>query len=146
MVGDHPAKQAQLFYLAFGPPCPDGNSHVYEPDSVCDGCCKVMKELHNHADWDRFAEYSPEDFHDGKEMFYSLAQAICSCMSAVNHWAENMLAKVLDELFINSQRLWKRENVAGFLLFCSEKVSRHNVFVSMCIVVPVAKKTLVSFR
>ena len=57
----------------------------------------------------------------GKEMFYTLAQAVCSCMTAVPAWKETMMASMLDSLF-NIPASWKRENVAGFLLFCSEKV------------------------
>ncbi len=54
-------------------------------------------------------------------MFYTLAQAVCSCMTAVSWWKEQMLVSVLDQLFCVPSP-WRRENVAGFLLFCSEKL------------------------
>ncbi len=56
-------------------------------------------------------------------MFYTLAQAVCSCMTAVKMWKEELLVPVLDQLF-RTPSPWKRENVAGFLLFCSEKVRK----------------------
>ena len=56
-------------------------------------------------------------------MFYTLAQAVCSCINVANNqfWRQEMLHRVLDELFRLPQ-IWKKDNVAGFLLFCSEKV------------------------
>ena len=53
-------------------------------------------------------------------MFYTLAQAVCSCLS-ITRWKQNLLCDVLDAMF-RIPRPWKRENVAGFLLFCSEEV------------------------
>jgi len=123
LVGNNVQKQAILFYMAFGPACPDGD-HLEDPDTVCVGCLKLMGELNNHADWTRFASETPVDFHEGKEMFYNLAQAVCCCMTAVKAWAERSMVDVLDGLFSSFEqgRVWKRENVAGFLLFCSEKL------------------------
>lgn len=61
-------------------------------------------------------------FHfKGKAMFYTLAQAICSCVNANKKWRTEHVNRVLDELF-KVPRPWRRDNVAGFLLFCSEKV------------------------
>ena len=54
-------------------------------------------------------------------MFYTLAQAVCSCMTAVPAWREAKMSGMLDSLF-NIPASWKRENIAGFLLFCSEKL------------------------
>ena len=61
-------------------------------------------------------------------MFYTLAQAVCSCINVASNqfWRQEMLHQVLDELFRLPQ-IWKKDNVAGFLLFCSEKV-RENSF------------------
>ncbi len=47
-------------------------------------------------------------------------------MCAVEQWKEEFLVPVLDKLF-DIPRSWKRENIAGFLLFCSEKVRRDNM-------------------
>ena len=62
-------------------------------------------------------------------MFYTLAQAICSCINITQNqsWRREMLHKVLDKLF-NIPFSWKRDNVAGFLLFCSEKVNVTYIF------------------
>ena len=54
-------------------------------------------------------------------MFYTLSQAICSCTMAVDSWKKEMMNQVLEQL-IQIPSTWKKDNVAGFLLFCSEKV------------------------
>jgi hypothetical protein len=51
-----------------------------------------------------------------------MAQAICCIVSAKPEWKENYMADVLDELFMTPEA-WNGDNVAGFLLFCSERVS-----------------------
>ena len=80
-----------------------------------------MKVIHNHADWDAFAEMPPEDFHGGKEVFYTLAQATCSIVNYSAKWGAEALPEVLLELF-KTPEPWEQDNVAGFLLFCSERV------------------------
>ena len=58
----------------------------------------------------------------GKKMFFCMAQAICCCLNSRRHqWKNQMLVQVLDSLF-HVPRPWPLENVAGFLLFCSEPV------------------------
>ncbi len=116
-----PESQAHVFFLLFGPSCADGQSHHDNQPGLWEGFRLIMNDLDNHADWDAFVDNSADDFHEGKEMFYTLAQAVCSCMTAVRPWKEECLVPVLDHLFC-IPRPWKRENVAGFLLFCSEKV------------------------
>ena len=80
-----------------------------------------MKVIHNHADWDAFTETSPIDFHDGKGVFYTLAQATCSIVNYSAEWGAEALPDVLLELF-KTPEPWEQDNVAGFLLFCSERV------------------------
>ena len=82
-----------------------------------------MSTMYNHADWDLFSTNSPDGFHDGRTMYYTLAQAICCTMTTHPQWQVNYLTDVLDHLFWTPTQ-WKRDNVAGFLLFCSEKVRK----------------------
>ena len=80
-----------------------------------------MKVIHNHADWDAFSEMAPDDFHGGKEVFYTLAQATCCIVNYSAKWGAEALPEVLLELF-KTPEPWQPDNIAGFLLFCSEKV------------------------
>ena len=60
----------------------------------------------------------------GKAMFYGLAQAICSCLTASPSWKSQYACAVVDALF-DTPRPWLRQNAAGFLLFCSEALILH---------------------
>ena len=60
----------------------------------------------------------------GKSMFYGLAQAVCSCLSASPTWKSEMCVDVVDALFV-TPKPWLRQNEAGFLLFCSESLIIH---------------------
>jgi len=123
-VENNPKKQAMVFLLMFGPPCQDAQDHYDHPESLNPNQTKILMELNNHTDWERFADNVPEDFYEGKEMFYTLAQALCSCLSAGSNWKNKFASQVLEEMFCIPQK-WKRENVAGFLLFCSEGLILH---------------------
>jgi hypothetical protein len=81
-----------------------------------------LEETHNHTDWDSFSDVSPDDFHEGKTMFYTLAQAVCSCITYNKQWKDEMVSEVLDYMF-QIPKPWLKENVAGFLLFCNETVT-----------------------
>lgn len=120
-VWQSPRAEAMTFFLLFGPTCDDNVSHYEALGLVNRSQRIVMEELNNHADWSRFEDSNPEDFHEGKAMFYTLAQAICSCVNANKKWRTEHVNRVLDELF-KVPRPWRRDNVAGFLLFCSEKL------------------------
>jgi hypothetical protein len=61
----------------------------------------------------------------GKDLFFGLAQALCSCLNSNQKWRDSMLVTVLDQLFL-MPKAWPIENIAGFLLFCSEPVSLKN--------------------
>jgi len=54
-------------------------------------------------------------------MFFTLAQAVCSCINLNSEWKENMVNPVLEMMF-TTPRPWDPINVAGFLLFCNEQV------------------------
>ena len=109
---------SQLFQ---GPACPDGVSHYDDLSGGNKYAGDLMKEIYNHADWDAFSETAAEDFHSGKEAFYSLAQATCSIVNYSAKWGKEALPEVLLELF-RTPDPWQQDNVAGFLLFCSERV------------------------
>jgi len=123
-VGNNPKHQAMIFLLMFGPPCQDAQDHYDHPETLTPNQTKILTELNNHTDWERFVDNVPEDFYEGKEMFYTLAQALCSCLSAGKNWKRTYAAQVIEEMFTIPQK-WKRENVAGFLLFCSEGLILH---------------------
>jgi len=123
-VGSNPKQQALIFLLMFGPPCQDAQDHYDQPETLTPNKTKILMELNNHTDWERFVDNVPEDFYDGKEMFYTLAQALCSCLSTSSCWKHKSACRVLEEMFL-IPRKWKRENVAGFLLFCSEGLILH---------------------
>jgi len=125
-VGNDSRQQAMLFLLMFGPACQDSQDHYDHPETLTQGKAIILTELNNHTDWERFVDNVPEDFHEGKEMFYTLAQAICSCLSACGKWKKEAASQVLEEMFAIPQR-WKRENIAGFLLFCSEALILHYI-------------------
>lgn len=125
-VGNEPRQQGMVFLLMFGPPCQDAQDHYDQPESLTQNKTMILTELNNHTDWERFVENVPEDFYEGKEMFYSLAQAICSCLSASGSWKADSASQVLEEMFTIPHK-WKRENVAGFLLFCSEALILHYI-------------------
>lgn len=114
--------QATLFLLAFGIGCDDSNDHYKNSKSLSLFQRGILDDLHNHTDWDCLTESVPEDFHEGKKMFLTLAQAICSCMQQKRAWKEEMLSSVLNDMF-SIPTVWLRENIAAFLLFCSENVS-----------------------
>ena len=59
-------------------------------------------------------------------MFFNLAQAICSCASYCETWKEEMVTDVLNAMF-QIPTVWNRDNIAGFLLFCSENLILHYV-------------------
>ena len=106
----------------------------------------LVTELNNHTDWSAFTEEEALDFHEvitilhifiridyvkemfcvfqGKAMFYGLAQAICSCLTASPSWKSQYACAVVDALF-DTPRPWLRQNAAGFLLFCSEALILH---------------------
>jgi hypothetical protein len=54
-------------------------------------------------------------------MFFCMAQAVCCCLASTSKWRDNYLVAVLDQMFL-TPRPWPLENIAGFLLFCSESV------------------------
>jgi len=123
--GDDLSRQAMLFVLMFGPPCQDNMGHHEDlPEALNDSQKLMLNELNNHADWGAFTESTADDFHEGKEMFYTLAQAVCSCLSASAKWKQETCYRLLEELFV-TPRGWMAENVAGFLLFCSEALILH---------------------
>lgn len=125
-VGSCARQQAMVFLLMFGPSCQDAHDHYDQPESLTLNQTMILKELNNHTDWDRFVDNVPEDFYEGKEMFYTLAQAFCSCLSACCNWKKESASAVLDAMFEIPHK-WKRENVAGFLLFCSEGLILHYI-------------------
>lgn len=125
-VGEDHKQQAMVFLLMFGPACQDAQDHYDQPESLSPSKIMLLAELNNHTDWERFAESIPEDFYEGKEMFYSLAQAVCSCISASSEWKDQHVNNVLHEMFSIPLK-WKRENIAGFLLFCSEALILHYI-------------------
>ena len=90
----------------------------------------ILSELYTHTDFNSMIVATPLDFHEGKEMFYTLAQAISSCFGGNQVWRDEMCCDVLDALFETPEK-WERENVAGFLLFCCENVNSSwmNIFV-----------------
>ena len=59
-------------------------------------------------------------------MFFNLAQAVCSCASYCETWKEDMVTDVLNAMF-QLPTVWNRDNIAGFLLFCSENLILHYV-------------------
>ena len=79
----------------------------------------MLEEIHNHTFWEAYVDWIPDDFYEGKSMYAVLAAAICSCMSYSQIWSDSMMTDVLDKMFTVPDT-WLRENVAGFLLFCSE--------------------------
>lgn len=123
-VGDKPHQQAMVLLLLFGPACQDSLTHYDQPSGLTVTQKKVLTELNNHTDWDAFVYTSPIDFREGKEMFYTLAQAICSCLTASPQWKDEMVCDVIDHMFTLPE-VWRRDNVAGFLLFCSEALILH---------------------
>ena len=126
---DRPWLQALVLLSMFGPICEDTDDHYGGEDLsmiLTFDQLHILEELNNHTDWELVTEYSPDDFHEGKKMFFTLAQAICSCMSYSNVWKEGMSSDVLDMMF-QTPTLWMRENIAGFLLFCSENAILHYV-------------------
>ena len=104
-----------------GPECPDGDIHYDDAAAGNKYAGDVMKVLYNHADWEAFLEIAPDDFHGGKEVFYNLAQATCSILNFSPKWGAEAMPQVLKELW-KMPEPWEQDNVAGFLLFCSEKV------------------------
>lgn len=122
-IGTHcqPRAQAIFFLVTFGYACDDGNDHYDDSASLSFYQRAILEDIHNHTDWDCFGEYVPEDFHDGKKMFLTIAQAICSCMLHDPSWKNEMLSPVLNEIF-KIPSPWRHENIASFLLFCSESV------------------------
>lgn len=126
---DEPRLQALILLSMFGPICEDTDDHYGGEDLtmiLSFDQMHILEELNNHTDWELVTEIAPEDFHEGKKMFFTLAQAICSCMSYSNFWKEEMSSIVLDIMF-RTPTLWMRENIAGFLLFCSESAILHYV-------------------
>jgi len=122
--------QATLFTLMFGPPCRDTQGHHGPGGDKVPGVPLtpdqrvLVTELNNHTDWSAFVEEEALDFHEGKAMFYGLAQAICSCLTASPSWKSQYACAVVDALF-DTPRPWLRQNAAGFLLFCSEALILH---------------------
>ena len=98
-VGDNVKSQAIFLLIAFGYTCDDTNDHYTKPDTLSYYQRNLLEDIHNHTDWECYGELPPDDFHDGKKMFYSLAQAICCCMSYSIKWKEEMLSKVLRKIF-----------------------------------------------
>jgi len=128
-VKDKPRLQALVLLSLFGPVCEDTDDHYGGEDLsmvLTFDQLHMLEELNNHTDWELVAEIAPDDFHEGKKMFFTLAQAICSCMSYSTVWKEGMSSDVLDMLF-QTPNLWMRENIAGFLLFCSENAILHYI-------------------
>ena len=128
-VCNNAKSQAMLFLVMFGPPCPDNQQHYahLDDEKLTQTQKVILNELNNHTEWESFTESVTEDFHEGKDMFYSLAQAICSCLSASLKWKREKVCDVLEAMFTTPSQ-WKRENVAGFLLFCSEGVRKRFLF------------------
>jgi len=121
--------QATMLTLMFGPACEDNSGHYSgqgEPTgpALSQAQKVVVNELNNHTDWSAFTETVAEDFHTGKAMFYGLAQAVCSCLSASVAWKEDFATRVVDKLFV-TPKPWLRRNTSGFLLFCSESLILH---------------------
>ena len=117
-----PKAQALVFLLTFGYPCSDALTHYDNASDLNFYQRAILEDLHNHTDWECFTEAAPADFHEGKQMFLPLAQAICCCMTQNQDWKTQLLNPILDEMF-QIPSTWMRENVAGFLLFCSEQVT-----------------------
>lgn len=120
-IFDNPQAQAMFFLITFGNPCHDAKTHYTNANTLSFYQKALLQDIHNHTNWESFINVTPEDFHAGKAMFLDLAQAICCCMSLEFTWKNEMLCSILDEMF-QIPTLWLRENIAAFLLFCSEKV------------------------
>lgn len=121
LIGNHARQQAIFFLTVFGFVCEDSVDHWDEPSEMTVSQKLMFEELNNHTDWQAYIEWAPSDFHEGKNMFAVLSQAICSCMSYNQQWKDSILTDVLDEMFCIPGP-WLRENIAGFLLFCSEQL------------------------
>jgi len=122
--------QATVLVLMFGPACADNTSHytALHQDEIHPDLTPqqrtVISEINNHTDWSAYTENVADNFHQGKSMFYGLAQAVCSCLSASPTWKSEMCVDVVDALFV-TPKPWLRQNEAGFLLFCSESLIIH---------------------
>lgn len=125
-VGGDPKAQAKFLLSLFGYPCEDNGHHYFNATSLTNYQRAILNEMNNHSDWDCYSEHSPSNFHDGKNMFYNLAQVVCTCFSYCEIWRESNCNDVLREIFTTAA-IWHRENIAGFLLFCSESLILHFV-------------------
>ena len=129
-VKDKPRLQALVLLSMFGPILCENTDDLYGGEDLC--VCltfdqiHILEELYNHTDWEVLTEIAPSDFQEGKKMFSTLAQAICSCMAYSTVWKERMSSDVLDMLF-QTPNLWMQETIAAFLLFCSENAILHYV-------------------
>ena len=56
-------------------------------------------------------------------MFLKMGQALSNCTSASKNWREEKLVGCLDAIFDAPDNRWALDNIAGFLLFCTEEVS-----------------------
>ena len=121
LIGNHARQQAIFFLTVFGFVCEDSADHWGEPSEMTVAQKLMFEELNNHTDWQAYIEWAPGDFHEGKNMFSILSQAICSCMSYNQQWKDSIMTDILDEMFCIPGP-WMRENIAGFLLFCSEQL------------------------
>ena len=121
LIGPNARQQAIFFLSVFGYACEDSGDHWEEPSEMTISQKMMFEEINNHTDWQAYVEWAPSDFHEGKNMFAVLSQVICSCMSYNKQWKDSILTDVLDQLF-TVPGPWLRENIAGFLLFCSEQL------------------------
>ena len=145
------AKLSAIILLsAFGPACDQVDEHYDKENVLTRSQRGVLEDIYNHTDWESISDSVPgktntyqliiayffmkpmdlllisETFFEGKNMFFNLAQAICSCASYCETWKEEMVTDVLNAMF-QIPTIWNRENIAGFLLFCSENLILHYV-------------------
>merc|ERR1712029_463678 len=114
--------QATILSLIFGP---SGSATHFESlegfNELTPNQKFVINEIMNHTNWSVFIEDVANTYHEGKAMFYTLAQVVCSLSPA---WESEMSVAVIDELF-QIPKPWVSQNRAGFLLFCSEALVTH---------------------
>ena len=117
--------QATILSLMFGPSCSENTTYYKSKEDYNELTPNqkiVINEIINNTNWSVFIEDVANTYHEGKAMFYTLAQAVCSLSPAA--WRSEMSVAVIDALF-QTPKPWVSQNRAGFLLFCSETLITH---------------------
>ena len=116
--------QATILSLMFGPSCSENTTYYKSKEDYNELTPNqkiVINEIINNTNWSVFIEDVANTYHEGKAMFYTLAQAVCSLSPA---WRSELSVAVIDALF-QTPKPWVSQNRAGFLLFCSETLITH---------------------